>query len=306
MELKYAVIGTGALGGYYGGRLANAGHDVHFLFHSDFDFVKEHGLKVDSVAGSFTVNPLNAYHKTSDMPACDVILVCLKTKNNHKLKDMLPPILHKNTVVILIQNGLGIEPELSEQFPDLAIAGGLAFICSSKLGKGHIGHFDFGKITIGSYHTENQDILEKVCADFIQSGVPAVFTTDLKKSRWQKLVWNIPFNGMTVVLNTTTEKLMKQPDSRQLIYDLMLEVIEAANHCGVEISAEFAEEMMRSTDNMTPYAPSMKLDSDAKRSMEIRAIYTNPIKTALKAGYEMKKTAMLEQQLRFIQCEFKS
>jgi len=304
MKLNYAVIGTGALGGYYGGRLANAGQEVHFLFHSDYDFVKENGLFIDSVDGEFTVNPIYAYRQTSQMPVCDVVLVCLKTTNNELLREMLPPILHKNSLVILIQNGLGIEEELATYFPDLSIAGGLAFICSAKLGKGRIGHFDYGKITIGAYQKENKNVLEQVCADFVQAGVPAELSLNLKESRWKKLVWNIPYNGMTVVLNTNTVYLMKQPDSRQLIRDLMIEVITAANHCGVEIGEEFAAEMMDSTDAMLPYAPSMKLDFDARRTMEITTIYTNPIQTALKAGFHMKKVAMLEQQLRFIQSGF--
>jgi 2-dehydropantoate 2-reductase len=304
MNLKYAVIGTGALGGYYGGRLANAGHDVHFLLHSDYYYVKENGLFIDSVDGEFTIYPINAYQSTSQMTACDVVLVCLKTTNNNMLNELLPPILHEKSVVILVQNGLGIEKELAASFPELSIAGGLAFICSSKLGKGRIGHFDYGKITVGAYQHENKEILEQICDDFAAAGVPSEYTSDLNKSRWKKLVWNIPYNGMTVVLNATTDHLMKQPDSRQLIYDLMVEVVEAANQCGVEIENSFADEMMKSTDEMLPYAPSMKLDFLAKRSMEIQAIYTNPIQTAMDAGYFMKKTAMLEQQLRFVQSNF--
>jgi len=304
MKLRYAIIGTGALGGFYGGRLANAGQEVHFLFHSDYEYVKENGLFIDSVDGEFTIFPINAYRSTLDMPVCDVVLVCLKTINNNMLKDLLPPLLHERTVVVLVQNGLGIEEALAADFPDLSIAGGLAFICSSKLGKGRIGHFDYGKITVGAYQKEDREMLEQICADFIDAGVPAEYSPDLNLSRWKKLVWNIPYNGMTVVLNATTENLMSQPDSRQLIYDLMLEVIEAANCCGVEIGKGFADEMMTSTDDMLPYAPSMKLDFIAKRLMEIQAIYTNPIQTALRAGYFMKKVAMLEQQLRFIQRNF--
>lgn len=304
MKLKYAIIGTGALGGYYGGQLAHAGQDVHFLFHSDYEFVKGHGLKIDSIKGNFHLPQINAYATTQQMPICDVVFVCLKTNNNNLLKELLPPIIHKNTVVVLIQNGLGIEEELASIFPNLSIAGGLAFICSSKIENGHIGHFDLGSLTLASFQGENEEILNQVCVDLNQANVPATLSLNLQKSRWQKLVWNIPYNGMTVVLNTTTDRLMKQPNSRQLIRDLMQEVVEAARSCGVEIENEFADKMMHSTDKMTPYAPSMKLDFDAKRPMEITAIYTNPIQMALKEGYNMKKVAMLEQQLHFIQSSY--
>lgn len=302
MNLKYAIIGSGALGGFYGGNLAHAGHSVHFLFNSDYEHVREQGLKVDSVNGNIHIKPVNAYQHASDMPVCDVVLVCLKTINNYLLKKLLPPLLHNDTVIVLVQNGLGMEQKLAIDFPNHAIAGGLAFICSSKIGPGHIAHYDFGSIRFG-YHTVTgkPEILEQICNDLTQAKIIAEITNNLNLARWQKLVWNIPYNGMTVVLNTTTENLMKQVASRQLIEDLMTEVVEAANSCGTPIKPDFVQKMMHITDKMKPYAPSMKLDFDSKRPMEIEAIYSYPIQTALNAGYKMTKTSMLEQELRFIQ-----
>jgi 2-dehydropantoate 2-reductase len=303
MKLTYAVVGTGALGGFYGGKLANAGHQVHFLFHSDYQFVKEYGLQVDSVHGNFHLKPVNAYASASQMPACDVVLVCLKTTNNYLLKDLLSPLIHKDTVVILVQNGLGMEQELAKGFPGLTIAGGLAFICSSRIGKGHIAHYDFGNLKISPFQGENE-IMEQVCIDLKEAGIRSELAPDLNLARWQKLVWNIPYNGMTVVLNTTTDSLMKQPDSRQMILDLMMEVVTAAKHCKVDIEEDFAGKMMHMTDKMTPYAPSMKVDFDSRRPLEIDAIYTNPIHAAMNYGFEMKKVRILEQQLRFIQSNY--
>ena len=121
----------------------------------------------------------------------------------------------------MVQNGLKAERELAEFFPDLSIAGGLAFICSNKVGKGHILHLDYGKITIGSFQKENRELLEQVCKDFITSKVPAEFSSNLKESRWKKLVWNIPYNGLSVVLNTTTEQLMNHTKTYELVRDIM-------------------------------------------------------------------------------------
>ncbi len=111
MSLKYAIIGTGAIGGYYGGMLARAGKDVHFLFHSDYDYVRKHGLRVDSIKGDFVLDNVQAYNATTAMPVCDVILVCLKSTKNAILEKLLPPLLHKNTltftiVLLQVMNGL--------------------------------------------------------------------------------------------------------------------------------------------------------------------------------------------------------
>jgi len=300
-KLKYAVIGTGAMGGFYGGMLAHAKADVHFLFHSDYDFVCEHGLQVDSVLGDFHLDKVNAYKSTEEMPKCDVVLVCLKTTNNKMLNKILTPLLHEQTLVVLIQNGLGIEAKLAVGFPNLSIAGGLGFICSNKIGPGHIAHLDFGQITIGSFQGENEMLIKKVLSDFEEANVPAAFAENLNLARWKKLVWNIPYNGMCVVLNTTTESLMENKKTYELMHDLMLEVIGAANACGEEIGESFASAMLDSTSRMKPYAPSMKLDFDFKRALEIEAIYSSPLATARKAGLDMPKVAMLEQQLHFIE-----
>ena len=113
MNLRYAIVGSGAIGGYYGGRLANSGCDVHFLFNTEYEHVVQNGLRVDSVKGDFVINPINAYHSTADMPKCDVVLVGLKTTQNHLLPQILPPLLKPDTLVVLIQNGLGLEANLA-------------------------------------------------------------------------------------------------------------------------------------------------------------------------------------------------
>jgi 2-dehydropantoate 2-reductase len=305
MSLKYGIIGTGAIGGYCGGKLAHAGKDVHFLFHSDYDYVKNHGLQVDSINGNFHLSDINAYNSTKDMPQCDVILICLKSTNNYLLKELLPPLLHEKSLVILIQNGIGLEEDLQKDFPELYIAGGLAFICSSKLGKGHITHQSLGKINIGSYSCPDLSILNAVLSDFQESSVDAALV-DYEESRWKKAVWNIPFNGMCVALNTTTDKLLENPATKQLLYEMMLEVIRAANHSGAKhkIEESYAEQMIELTKKMPPYAPSMKLDFDFHRPLEIYYIYSRPILEAKKNGFSMVLASMLEKQLKFIESSY--
>lgn len=306
MPLKYAVIGTGAIGGYYGGRLANSGKEVHFLLHSDYEYVKENGLRVDSVDGDFHLSSVLAYNKTANMPKCDVILVALKSTNNKLLKELLPPLLHRDTVVILIQNGLGLEEDLHEAFPNLSIAGGLAFICSSKIGDGHIGHFDEGKLNLGSYSCSDVRLLDVVCEDLNQAGVEA-HVLNLEKARWMKLVWNIPFNGLSVVMNATTDKLMSNPDMEQLLREIILEVIRGANAVGrgrFDISENYTDDILEMTRHMTPYAPSMKLDYDFKRPLEIEYIYTRPLLVAAKSGCLLTRISVLEKQLMFVQSQY--
>jgi 2-dehydropantoate 2-reductase len=301
-SLHYAIIGAGGIGCFYGGFLAKSGEQVDFLFHSDYEYVKQHGLKVNSILGDFHLPTISVFQNTQDMPPCDVVLVCLKTTNNHLLKTLLPPLLKPNTLVILIQNGLGLEEDLIKDFPSIHLAGGLGFICSQKSAPGTISHLDYGKLTLAAYNHPAETLIEQVAADMKKAGLEVEIAPDLASARWKKLVWNIPFNGSTVVLNTTTKQLIENPDSYQRMYDLMMEVLTGANACGIKypIEKSFVQDMLEMTQKMTPYSPSMKLDYDNHRPMEIEYIYTRPLQTAFQAGVDMKKIAMLEKQLRTI------
>lgn len=298
--MRYGVIGTGAIGGYYGARLAQSGQEVHFLLHKDYDYVKEHGLQVDSCNGSFHLDEPHVYRHTGDMPQCDVVLVCLKSVNNHLLRELLPPLLQPATLVVLIQNGIGVEQDVAQMFPGLRLAAGLAFICSAKTEPGRIDHQCYGQINLGNYSCDDPALVEQVVADFNAAGVKAGLV-EYQEARWKKAVWNMPFNGMTVALNTQTNLLLQHEATRQLIREQMLEVIGAAQHLGVKnIDASFAEKMIKMTDEMTPYSPSMKLDFDFHRPMEIHYLYTRPLQIAREAGFRMPKLEMLEAELRFL------
>ena len=302
--MKYAVIGTGAIGGYYGARLAQSGQEVHFLLRSDYDYVREHGLQVDSCNGSFHLDNPHVYHSTADRPQVDVVLVCLKSINNHLLKELLPPLLPSSPLIILIQNGIGIEDDVQAMFPHVPLAAGLAFICSAKTEPGRVNHQCYGQINLGNYSCHDEALVGQVLAEFNAAGVKAG-QVEYHQARWKKAVWNMPFNGMTVALNTRTDLLLSNPGTRRLIREQMMEVIGAARHLGVTgIDESFADLMIKMTDEMTPYSPSMKLDYDYHRRMEIQYLYTRPIAIAREAGYAMPRLEMLEAELRFIERQY--
>jgi len=301
--MRYAIIGTGAVGGYYGSRLALAGNEVHFLLHSDYEYIRQNGLQVDSCDGSFRLDHVNAYRSTAEMPPCDVVLVALKSTNNTLLRTLLPPLLGPDTLVVMIQNGIGIEADVQQRFPGLQLAAGLAFICSSKTAPGRITHQDYGYINIGNYSCRNTQLVDALIRDFLSAGIRAA-EVEYHEARWKKAVWNMPFNGMTVALDTHTDLLLQNAATLALIREQMLEVIGAARALGVgSVDAAFADKMISNTLNMKPYLPSMKLDYDYHRPMEIYYLYTRPIEEARKAGFSMPRLGMLEAQLRFMEAQ---
>ena len=302
--LRYGVIGVGAIGGYYGSKLAHSGQEVHFLSHSDYEFVKERGMQVDSCDGSFHLDHINVYQYAEDMPKCDVVIVGLKTINNHLLPSLLTPLLHEQTAVVLIQNGVGVEADVQQMFPNVQLIAGLAFICSAKTEPGRVNHQCYGSINLANYSCKDETLFENILKDFTDAAIPAA-SVPYDEARWKKAVWNMPFNGMTVALNTRTDLLLKNPATRQLIRDLMMEVVEASRALGISgVDEAFVEKMIQMTDDMTPYSPSMKLDFDFHRPMEIHYLYTRPIEIARAAGFRMSKLEMLEAELRFIEAAY--
>lgn len=302
---SYAIIGAGALGGFYGAKLQLSGLDVHYLLQSDYEYVKEHGLIVDSVDENFILPQVNCYNQIEEIPFCDVVLVALKTTQNHLLRKILPSLVRDNVTVLLLQNGLGVEAEIAQIIPKASIVGGVSFLCSNKLGPGHIRHLDYGQIILGQYALNNlaagiTATMQKIGQDFIEAGISIEFEEDLFLARWKKLVWNIPFNGLSVVLDAPTDQLMTHLPTRELVKSLMFEVQRAAGGYGRSISLEFIENMLIHTKQMTPYLTSMKLDYDKRRAMEIESMFGNPLRAAQKIGVATPKIEMLYQQLKFL------
>ena len=302
---SYAIIGTGALGGYYGAKLQQAGLDVHFLLNSDYEYVNLNGLIVESPTGDFTLPCVNAYNDTAKMPLCDVVIVAIKTTHNYLLPKILPDVIKDDGVVLVLQNGLGIEEEVADIVGADRVIGGLCFLCSNKVAPGHIRHLDYGEIKLGEYTPDYRVVgiserMRQIASDFDSTGIPILLAEDLLLARWQKLVWNIPYNGLSVVLDARTDELMADPHTRVLVEELMQEVVAGAAACNRIISDSFVEKMLDYTVNMKPYRTSMKIDYDEKRSLEVETMFGNPLRAAQKAGVNLPKIAMLYQQLKFI------
>lgn len=303
---RIGIIGTGAIGGFYGLMLARAGYDVHFLLRSEFLPVSRHGLRVDSqVHGQMHLGNVQAYASAADMPPCDWLLVAAKTTGD--VSAAIAQAAAPNAKVLMLQNGLGVEEELRALLPEsLHLLGGLCLICVHRTGPGQITHQALGGVNIG-YHSgpapglEAQGaIVEQGATLFRHAGIDATAMDNLHKARWQKLVWNVPYNGLSVLLNASTTPLMADPQSRELIQALMAEVVQGALACGHALPEGYARQLFEMTEKMPDYRPSMHHDFVHKRPLELAAIYVRPLAAALEAGCDMPKIRTLYQALAFI------
>lgn len=306
---RVGIIGTGAIGGFYGVMLARAGFDVHFLLRSEFSTVVEQGLRLNSAQhGALTLDPVQAYASAEQMPPCDWLLVGAKTTSNLQLAPAIVQAAAPDAKVLLLQNGLDVEDELRGVLPDsLHLLGGLCFICVHRAGPGQIEHQALGAVNLG-YHsgpaaadpTLSGAIVEEGAGLFREAGIDSQAMGNLHQARWQKLVWNVPYNGLSVLLRASTTPLMADPDCRQLIQDLMQEVLQGAAACGHVIPQAYAQQLFKSTELMPDYWPSMYHDFLHQRPLELAAIYAAPLAAARAAGCELPKLRALYQALSFI------
>jgi len=239
------------------------------------------------------------------MPICDVVIVALKTTHNHLLSSILPKVVKDNGVVVVLQNGLDNEKDISDIVSHATIIGGLCFLCSNKVGPGYIRHLDYGSIRLGQFAQDGQaagitEELKMISDVFTRASVPVHLADNLGKARWEKLVWNMGFNGLTIILNVTTDRIMNNAASQSLVKEIMHEVIGGAKACGYDLGEEFVDLMITATMQMIDYSPSMKLDFEAGRPLEIDGIYWRPIHAAEKAGFDMHMSRVLAYQLEFI------
>ena len=308
MSAEFAVIGSGAVGGFYGVLLARAGFNVHFLLRSEYAAVAANGLRVESPElGELRLDQVNAYQRAEDMPPCDWVLVGTKATSNVDIAPLIAAVAKPGANVLVLQNGLGVEDQLRALLPSsLHLLGGLCWVAAQRSAPGVIEHVALGHIDLG-YHSgqaaageQQWAILTEAAGLLSRAGIKAQPAKDLLALRWRKLVWNITYNGLSVLLQSGTRGLLGQPEARALSRDLMEEVIAAATACGHVQPEGLVDRMVALTESIPDYLPSMYVDFAERRPMELEALFVNPLAAARRAGCAMPKVEALYQSLAFV------
>jgi len=295
-----AIVGAGAVGGYYGARLAQAGNDVHFLMRAEYAHVREHGLVIKSVDGDFTLEPgkIHVYESPARMPVVDLVVVTLKSTDNATLPELIPPLLHERTIILTLQNGLGNEEFLASHFGAGRVLGGMAFTCINRIAPGVIHHSDHGHIRLGEMMPGLTDQAQRIAELFTVARIKASVIENLLAGRWTKLTWNIPFNGLTTLLDVPTDRLIQTPQGVVLVTRIIDEVVAAATAAGMTLPANIAQRQIELTRSMGSYLTSTQLDRRHGRPMEIDAIFTRPLQVARSHHLHTPHLELLDFTLR--------
>ena len=299
------------MGSYYGAKLCRDGHEVHFLLRSDYDVVSREGVHIQSVDGDFHVQPRCA-RRPEEIGNVDLILIGLKTTANAEFKNLLTPLVGPNTTIVTLQNGLGNEDQLATLFGAEKTMGGLCFVCLNRTAPGRIHHMAHGLIVLGEFQRSPLPRTRQIAEVLIHAGIVCKVSEDLEYAHWEKLVWNIPFNGLGVAacagyeamlgkkVDTTTLKpcldtagLLSDPRWEQLARELMLETIATARALHFSIPESLAEKQISLTRKMGAYKASTLIDFERGQPLELDSLFLEPLRQARKAGVSTPQLAAL-------------
>jgi 2-dehydropantoate 2-reductase len=223
--------------------------------------------------------------------------------------------------VLTLQNGLGNEEALARLFPSTQVMGGLCFVCLNRIAPGVIQHIGYGQVVLGELQRRPEPRTHELAARFRDAGVPCTVTDDLARAHWEKLVWNIPFNGLGVASAAgfdafehashvssssplarrlspllpclTTDRLLADARWARLVRELMLEVIAAAQALGFDVPEAFADEQIARTRTMGAYKASTLIDFERGQPLELRSLFLEPLRQATQAGIAVPRLAAL-------------
>jgi len=314
--MKIAVVGCGAVGSYYGAKLARDEENLHSLLRSDYDDVRRNGVSIRSPQGDFQVRPRCA-RTAEEIGRCDLVLIGLKTTANDQFQAILPPLVDSTTAVMTLQNGLGNEEQLARLFPAGQIMGGLCFVCLNRLEPGVIHHMDHGLVMLGEFQRWPEPRTHDVATMFRHAGIPCKVAANLAQAHWEKLVWNTPFNGLGVAgvagleafesstssfssssSTLTTDKLLGDPRWEKVVHEVMLEVIGAARALGYDVPDSLADKQIERTRTMGAYKASTLLDFEKGLPLELESLFLEPLRQAKGAGASVPR---LEALCRILQ-----
>ena len=292
------MVGSGAVGSYYGARLALAGADVRFLMRGDLAAVRSRGsILIRDASGTTEVRPVAAYGAARQMGPVDLVVIALKT-TSEGVGGLVEPLLGPATVLLTLQNGLGADELLAGLFGASRVIGGLAFVAVTRVGPGEVKCFHPGSITIGEFGRPPEARTEALAGLLRSAGVKTQGVENLVEARWRKLVWNIPFNGLSIAEGgITTDRICSDPRLAGEVRALMGEVQRAATGLGFAISDDFLARQYDATPPMGPYQPSSLVDFLAGREGEVEAIWGEPLRRARAAGVPTPRLECLYSRL---------
>jgi 2-dehydropantoate 2-reductase len=272
--MKIAVMGSGGVGGYYGGLLSRAGHDVTFIARgAHLGALRAHGLQVKSVHGDFSVAPVQATDTPAGVGPADLVLVCVKTPGTEEAAQAIRPLVGSATVVLSLQNGIDAAERIGAVVGMAHMLGGATWISSAIEAPGVIRQISaFRRIVLGELDGRITPRAQAVYEALRGTGVTVELSQDILQVLWTKFLFIAAISGVGSLTRLEIGDYRAVPETRALLISLMREVEAVARASGVTLGAGAVKEALSTVDNAAPHIkPSMQRDVKASRPSELKA-----------------------------------
>jgi 2-dehydropantoate 2-reductase len=285
--VRVLVYGAGAVGGFFGGLLARAGEDVHFVARgAQLEALRTRGLTIDSRRlGSITV-PVSTFESAAAAGLADLVLVCVKTQQLPGIFDDLAAAIGPRTVIVPLQNGVEADEQLSARFPHTAVLPAVVYVGATVDEPGVVTHVASGTIGIGANRDQDRHVLEAVRDTLAKAGQPVHISNDIHRERWHKLMWNAAFNSVSAITGRVPADLLAEPDARSLIVNIMKEVLAVGRECGVDLRPDDIDKHIAWTEGATGMRTSTMVDREKGRAMEIDGLLGVVVRKGREVGVE--------------------
>ena len=302
---RVAVIGAGGVGGYFGGRLAESGVQVHFLARgATLQALKERGLVLKSIKGDASV-PVYASDSTQDIGPVDLVLVALKAWQLPEVLPSLPVLLHEHTVVLPLLNGIGSVSEVSKVIPEHHVLGGLCRIISSIEAPGVIAHTGAEpSVTFGEISGVESERVQSIASMFRAAGVTVDLSQDIQRAIWEKALFVCSLSALGAVTRAPFGELRAVPETRNLLQQAMEEVHLVGRAAGVNLPDDLVLNTMSYVDSLpADGTSSLQRDVMAGRPSELEAQLGDVVRAGQKHGvptpvFSFCHQVLLPQEIR--------
>lgn len=299
--MRIAIFGSGGVGGYFGGRLAQAGEDVTFIARGEhLRAIQTTGLRVDSLDGDFLVNPARATDNVSEVGEVDLVILGVKAWQVPEAARAIKPIVAAGTTVLPLQNGVDAVGELIAELGNTPVVGGLCKIVSFLVEPGHIRHAGFApSVVIGELDNRRSDRIMAIEETFNRAGLNCKIAADIQVALWMKFLFIASFSGVGAIANAPAGVLRSDPELRDQMLRAMREIYELAHARNVILPSDAIETVMASVDALPADATSsMQRDIAAGRPSELESQNGAVVRMAREAGIRVSTHESIYEALQ--------
>lgn len=299
--MRIAIFGTGGVGGYFGGRLAQSGEDVTFIARGEhLRAIQRKGLKVDSLNGGFVINPAKATDDVNEVGEADLVIVGVKAWQVPEAAGAMKPMVGPKTTVLPLQNGVDAVGQLIAELGPDRVIGGLCKIVSFVVGPGHIRHAGFApSVVIGESDNRRSDRVVAIVNVFNDAGIETTIAADIEAALWMKFLFIASFSGVGAIANAPAGVLRTDPELRAQMVHAMEEIFALAQARGITLPQDAIETVMAGVNALPEDATSsMQRDIAAGKPSELESQNGAVVRMARKSGVDVPTHELIYAKLK--------